>query len=300
MLSKVILAGIFAVALAPPAWAAPDWTKVDQALGRPGTEQAGGVHRYGFPRSDLKVTLDRVAIKPALALGWAAFQPMGDEAIIMGDLVLTQEEVNPVMSRLLASGFTITALHNHLLRSAPATMYMHIGARGDPVKLAQALHDALAVSRTPMASPSRDSQSSSAGAGSSQPLDLDTSALDRAMGAKGKANGGVYQFSYARAEKLMAGGMPAPASMGTATAINFQPTGGGKAAITGDFVLTATEVDPVMRALRADGIDITALHNHMLDDQPRLFFMHFWSNQDAQKLAKGLRAALHRMNIQAQ
>lgn len=299
MLNKAILAGIFAIALAQPAWAAPDWAKVDQALGRPGTEQAGGVHRYGFPRSDLKVTLDGVAIKPALALGsWAAFQPMGTEAMVMGDLVLTLDEVNPVMSRLLASGFTITALHNHLLRSAPATMYMHVGARGDPVKLAQALHDALAVSRTPLASPSRDLQPPSAGAGSSPPLDLDTAALDQAMGAKGKANGGVYQFSYPRADKPAAGGMPAPASMGTATAINFQPTGNGKAAITGDFVMTANEVDPVMRALRADGIDITALHNHMLDDQPRLFFMHFWSNQDAQKLAKGLRLALDKMNIQ--
>ncbi len=300
MLNKAMLIGIFAVALATPAWAAPDWAKVDQVLGRTGTEQAGGVHRYGFPRSDLKVTLDGVAINPALALGsWAAFQPMGDEAMVMGDLVLTQEEVNPVMSRLLASGFTITALHNHLLRSAPATMYMHIGARGDPVKLAQALHEALAVSRTPLASPSRDSQPPAAGgAGSSSPLDLDTAALDRALGAKGKANGGVYQFSYPRADTPNAGGMPAPASMGTATAINFQATGNGKAAITGDFVMTANEVDPVMRALRSSGIEVTALHNHMLDDEPRLFFMHFWANQDAQQLARGLRTALDRMNIQ--
>ena len=293
------MCGFLSLAVAVPAWAAPDWGEVDQAMGRPGTEQAGGVRRYGFPRSDLKVGLDGVAIKPALALGsWAAFQPMGDQVMVMGDLVLTHEEINPVMSRLLASGFTITALHNHLLRSAPATMYMHIGAHGDPVKLAQALRTALAVSRTPLASPSRDSQPPSAGAGTSPPLDLDTAALDREMGAKGKANGGVYQFSYPRAEKLMAGGMPSPASMGTATAINFQPTGGGKAAITGDFVLTASEVDPVLRALRASGIEVTALHNHMLDDEPRLFFMHFWANQDARKLARGLRTALNATNIQ--
>ena len=295
----VAVAGLLSFTLAAPAWADPDWAKVDQAMGRPGTEQAGGVHRYGFPRSDLKVTLDGIAIKPALALGsWAAFQPMGDEAMVMGDLVLTQEEINPVMSRLLASGFTITAIHNHLLRSAPATMYMHIGAHGDPVKLAQALHGALAVSGTPLASPSRDSQPPSAGAGASSPLDLDTAALDGLMGTKGKANGGVYQFSYPRADNPMAGGMPAPASMGTATAINFQPTGSGKAAITGDFVMTAKDVDPVMRALRKAGIDVTALHNHMLDDEPRLFFMHFWANQDARKLARGLRAALDTMNIQ--
>lgn len=285
--------------LAAPARAAPDWANVDQALGRPGTEQAGGVRRYGFPRSDLNVTLDGVPIKPALALGsWAAFQPMGDDVMVMGDLVLTHQEVNPVMSRLLASGFTITALHNHLLRSAPATMYMHIGGHGDPVKLAQALRGALSASRTPLATPSRDSQPPSAGAGASAPIALDTAALDRVMGGKGKPNGGVYHFSFPRAEKLMDGGMPAPASMGTATAINFQPTGNGRAAVAGDFVLTAKEVDPVLRALRANGIEVTALHNHMLDDQPRLFFMHFWANDNVAKLARGLRAALDKTNLQ--
>lgn len=288
---KLVLAAL-ALSLATPAFAAPDWPKVDQAMGRPGAAQPDGVHRYSFPRSDLQVTLDGVSVKPALALGsWAAFQPMGDEAMVMGDLVLTHEEVNPVMTRLLAQGFTITALHNHLLRSAPATMYMHIGAHGDPVKLAQGLHDALALSHTPLGAPAPAPATPPA-------LDLDTAALDRLMGAKGKINGGVYQFSFARAEKLMAEGMPAPATMGTATAINFQPTGEGKAAITGDFVMIAKEVDPVIRALRGGGIEITALHNHMTDDEPRLFFMHFWANQDAQALAKTLRSALDRMNNQ--
>lgn len=288
---KLVLAAL-ALSLATPAFAAPDWPKVDQAMGRPGAAQPDGVHRYSFPRSDLQVTLDGVSVKPALALGsWAAFQPMGDEAMVMGDLVLTHEEVNPVMTRLLAQGFTITALHNHLLRSAPATMYMHIGAHGDPVKLAQGLHDALALSHTPLGAPAPAPATPPA-------LGLDTAALDRLMGAKGKINGGVYQFSFARAEKLMAEGMPAPATMGTATAINFQPTGEGKAAITGDFVMIAKEVDPVIRALRGGGIEITALHNHMTDDEPRLFFMHFWANQDAQALAKTLRSALDRMNNQ--
>jgi hypothetical protein len=299
MLKNVLIAASLSLTVAAPAWAAPDWAKVDKALGRPGLMQAGGVHRYGFPRSDLKVTLDGVAIKPALALGsWAAFHEMGDQAMVMGDLVLTQDEVNPVMSRLLAGGFTITALHNHLLRSAPATMYMHISAHGDPVRLAQALREGLSLSRTPLASPSRNPQPPSAGAGSSSPLALDTAGLDRIMGAKGKANGGVYQFSYPRAENVMDDGMVTPASMGTATAINFQPTGGGKAAITGDFVLIASEADPVMRALRASGIEVTALHNHMLRDEPRLFFMHFWANRDAATLARGLRAALDKMNLQ--
>lgn len=283
-----------------PAQATSDrWALVDKSLGRTGTTQPDGVRRYGFPRNDLNVQLDGVSIKPALALGsWAAFHPMGADVMVMGDLVLTHEEVNPVMSRLLASGYTITALHNHLLRSAPATMYMHIGGHGDPVKLATALREALAASRTPMSAPSRDSQPPAAGAGSSPPIALDTAALDQVMGTKGKPNGGVYQFSFPRAEKLSDGGMPAPASMGTATAINFQPTSSGRAAITGDFVLTAAEVDPVLRALRASGIEVTALHNHMLDDQPRLFFMHFWANDDAAKLARGLRAALDKTNVQ--
>ena len=287
---SLFLAATLAVA-ASPAQAQTDWSKVDAAFGRSGAVQAGAVHRYAFPRSDLKVTLDGVAIKPALALGsWVAFQPMGNEAMVMGDLVLTQEEVNPVMSRLLAGGLTITALHNHLLRSAPATMYMHVGGRGDPVKLAQFLRAALAASATPLAAPA------SAPAVPDK-LDLDTAALDRMMGAKGKANGGVYQFAFPRAETPRAGGMPAPATMGTATAINFQPTGDGKAAITGDFVMVASEVDPVLRALRDNGIEVTALHNHMLDDTPRLFFMHFWANADAQQLASGLRQALDRMRL---
>lgn len=296
---KTMLPALLLLSAAAPAWAAPNWSAVDQALGRAGTEQAGGVHRYGFPRSDLTVALDGVTIKPALALGsWVAFQPMGDEVMVMGDLVLTHEEVNPVMSRLLASGFTITALHNHLLRSAPATMYMHIAAHGDPVKLAAALRAALAESRTPLTTPSTASQPPSAGAGSAPPIALDVARLDQILRGTGKPNGGVLQYSFPRAEKLTDGGMATPASMGMATAINFQPTGGGKAAITGDFVLLASEVDPVLRALRASGIEVTALHNHMLSDEPRLFFMHFWADQDAETLARGLRSALDRMNLQ--
>ena len=260
------------------------WAPVDAALGRSGTTQPDGVRRYAFPRSDLKVTLDGVAVKPALALGsWLAFMPVGDQAMVMGDLVLTHEEVNPVMSQLLAGGLTVTALHNHLLRSAPATMYMHVEGHGDPAKLAITLWSALGRSRTPMSAPAKAPDAK---------LDLDTAALDKTMGASGKVNGGVYQFSFPRAEKLADGNMPAPASMGTATAINFQPTGDGKAAVTGDLVLTAREVDPVLRALRTGGIEVTALHNHMLDDSPRLFFMHFWANDEAQRLARSLRAAL--------
>ena len=268
----------------------PAWAAVDQALGRPGTTQPDGVRRYGFPRSDLHVQLDGVTIKPALALGgWLAFEPMGTSSMVMGDLVLTPEEVNPVMSELLKGGIQVTAVHNHLLRSSPPTVYMHVRGQGDPAKLAAALHAGLAVSHTPLRAAPPTSPTA---------IDLDTAAVDRIMGRQGKANGGVYQFTFPRAEKIVDGGMAAPASMGTGTAINFQPVGGGRSATTGDFVMIASEGDPVMRTLRSSGIEVTALHSHMLGEQPTVYFMHFWGIGNTAQLATGLRTALDRMNIQ--
>ena len=277
------------------ATAQTDWmSRVGDALGKSGSEMPGGVYRVGLPRTDLKVTLDGVELKAGFALGsWLAFQKMGDDAMVMGDLVLTSEEVNPVMKKLEEGGIEITALHNHLLRNQPFTMYMHVLGRGDPVKLAATLHGALAMSKTPL-----PGASSGAAQPSAPPqIDFDTAAVDKILGAKGKNNGGVYQFSIPRAEPIKDGGMEVPEAMGSAIAINFQPTGGGKAAITGDFVLVAKEVNPVLKALRDNGIEVTAVHNHMLDDQPRLFFMHFWANDDAQQLANGLKAALAKVNI---
>jgi hypothetical protein len=214
---------------------------------------------------------------------------MGGKAMVMGDLVLTHEEVNPVMKKLIEGGLEITALHNHLLRSSPATMYMHFLGQGDPAKLAAALRTALAESKTPLAAP--------APAGSPAPLAIDTAAIDRTLGAKGTVNGGVYQFNIPRAETIKEGGMSIPVGMGSGIVINFQPTGGGKAAITGDFVLVAREVNPVLKTLRDGGIEVTALHSHMLDEQPRLFFMHFWANDDAGKLAGSLKAALSKVRL---
>jgi hypothetical protein len=265
-----------------------DWQKVDDAFGRK-PAVSGDVHRYGFPRSDLSVTLDGVSIKPALALGgWVAFKPAHGGAMVMGDLVLLETEINPVMLKLIEGGLEITAVHNHLLRASPATFYMHVGGHGDPVKMAAVIHDALAASKTPLATP--------AAAAPAPAVDLDTAQLDQLIGVKGQANGGVYQFSVPRRDPVTEGGMQiSPAGpMGLAIAINFQPTGDGKAAITGDFVLTGDEVNPVVRALRTNGIDVTAVHSHMLDEQPRLIFLHFWANDDALKLARGLRAALDR------
>jgi biotin operon repressor len=272
-----------------------DWmNRVGDALGKPGSEMPGGVYRVGLPRTDLKVTLDGVELKAGFALGsWLAFEKMGNDAMVMGDLVLTSEEVNPVMKKLEEGGIEITALHNHLLRNQPFTMYMHVLGRGDPVTLAATLHSALAMSKTPFAA-----ASSVAAQPSSPPqIDFDTAAVDKILGAKGKNNGGVYQFNIPRAEPIKDGGMEVPEAMGSAIAINFQSTGGGKAAITGDFVLVAKEVNPVLKELRDNGIEVMAVHNHMLDDQPRLFFMHFWANDDAQQLANGLKAALSKVNV---
>jgi hypothetical protein len=263
-----------------------DWKKVDEAIGRSGVV-ASDVHRYNFPRTDLTVTVDGVTIKPAFALGgWTAFKPAHGGVMIMGDLVLLDTEIAPVMSKLVQNGVEITAVHNHLLRGSPATYYMHVGGHGDPVKFATAIRTALAESKTPLTPPTPPA---------TQPaIDLDTAQLDQIIGVKGNANGGVYQFGVPRKDPITEGGVQVtpPGPTGMATAINFQPTGAGKAAITGDFVLTGEEVNPVVKALRENGIEVTAIHSHMLTEQPRLIFMHFWANDEAIKLAKGLRAAL--------
>jgi len=262
-----------------------DWKKVDTALGKTAAV-SGEVHRYGLPRSDLHVTLDGVTIKPALALGgWIAFAPMHGEAMLMGDLVLLESEITPVMTKLLDGGLEITAIHNHILRASPATFYMHVGGHGDPEKMAAVIRLALSASKTPFDQPATT-------AGPAPAVDLDTAKLDEIMGVKGTANGGVYQFGVPRREPATESGMQVSGPLGGANAINFQPTGNGKAAITGDFLVTGNEVNPLIRALRAGDIEVTAIHNHMLDEQPRMFFIHFWANDDAQKLAHSVRTAL--------
>jgi hypothetical protein len=287
---SLLAATVLAVMAAAPARAAgDDWQKVAEALGKAGSETPNGVYRISLPRTDLKILLDGVELKPALALGsWLGFQPELGQAVVMGDLVLTADEVSPVMQKLVEQGIEITALHNHLLRAVPATFYMHIHGMGDPVKLATALHDGVVLSKTPLTAPADPTPA---------PIDLDTAMIDRTLGAKGKANNGVYQVSLTRAETITSASMAVPDAMGSAEAINFQSTGDGKAAISGDFVLIAKEVNPVLRVLRESGIEVTGLHNHMLDDEPRLFFMHFWANDDVVILATGLKAALDKINL---
>jgi hypothetical protein len=265
------------------------WSGLDSIFGRTGLAQAGDVMRYGFPRSDLSVTANGVKLKPAFALGsWVAFKRGGGHAMAMGDLVLTETEVAPVMKELQSGGVMQTALHNHVLGETPRVMYMHIEAHGEERTIAGTIRRALARTKTPLGA---------AAQAAPPPLDLDTSAIAAALGYHGRANGGVYQVSVPRAEEITENGIEIPASMGLATAINFQPAGNGNAAITGDFVMVADEVNKVIHALQSNGIQSTALHSHMLAESPRLFFMHFWANANAVMLAKGLRAALAEMNV---
>jgi hypothetical protein len=273
------------VAVAPLGAQTPvDWKAVDAALGRAGAMQPGDVYKFGFPRGDLAVTVGVVHVKPALALGsWVAFAATGTGAVVMGDLVLVDDEVEPVMAKLEERGIDVTALHHHLLHESPRVYYMHIHGAGDAVALAQGVRAALALTHTPAAAPA---------APPTAPFDLDTARIAATLGHAGKINGGVYQVAVARPDTVREGEMIIPPAMGVATALNFQPIGGGKAAVTGDFVLHADEVPGVLRALRNRGFEVTAVHSHMLGETPRLLFMHFWGVDEATRLAAGLRAGL--------
>jgi hypothetical protein len=265
-----------------------EWQAVEQAIGRSGQVQSDGAYKLAFPRSDLKVTLEGVELKPALALGgWVAFSKPGADSMVMGDLVLTEDEVPAVMASLESGGIQVTAVHNHVQHESPRVMYMHIGGHGDAAKLAASIKEAISHTGIPAPKPA---------APAATDIGIDTAGIEQALGRKGKVNGGVFQVGIPRAESINEGGMKVPNSMGLSTALNFQPTGGGKAAITGDFVLIGSEVNPVIQALHSNGINVTALHSHMLDEEPRLFFMHFWANDDAVKLAKGLRVAVDKTN----
>ncbi len=294
ILSAVALGLLALVNIAQPQTAKSDeksaaWKPVENAMGRAGKLQPDGSFKFSMPRKDMKVTVNGTPIKAGLALGsWAAFLGAPDHAMAMGDLVLSEDEVGPVMMKLQQEGIQQTALHNHLLHETPRVMYMHIEGHGNAAKMAKAVHDALALTRTP-AAPSGPAKPED------QNIGIDTAQIGTILGHAGKVNAGILQVSVPRPEKIMDEGMEVPPSMGTATALNFQPTGNGRAAITGDFVLLAEEVNPVLKTLRDNGIQVTALHSHMLNEQPRLFFMHFWANDDAVKLAHGLRAALDQM-----
>ena len=287
-----LIGAVTATALA----AEPDWRAVEQALGKTGQLQPGDVLRIGMPRSDLAVTVKGVPVKAGFALGsYAAFKQMGDQVMVMGDLVLLDQEVPAVMSGLFAGGIEVTAVHNHLNEISPHVMYVHYEGHGEAVQLAKALRQALSASGTPLG----DAAAPAAAPTAAGEPPLDMKRIEQVLGRAGRDIGaGVFQVTVPRAEPITAGGMPLLPAMGVTTVLNFQPTADGVAAITGDFVLLDKEVNPVARALRQHGIDVTALHNHGLQETPRLFYMHFWANDDAGKLAEGLRAALDQTNSQ--
>jgi hypothetical protein len=295
LLKSAIALSWLVVIISTPALARaadPDWKAVEQALGKSGQLQAGDVYRIGMPRTDLAVTVKGVPVKAGFALGsYAAFKQLGDHAMVMGDLVLLDPEVPAVMSGLLSGGLEVTAVHNHLNEMSPHVMYMHYEGHGDAVQMAKALRQALSASGTPLGAAPASAPPAPGGPA------LDTKQVEQTLGRSGRdIGGGVFQVTVPRAEAITEMGVPLLPAMGVVTVLNFQPTGDGKAAITGDFVLVDKEVNAVARALRQHGIDVTAIHNHGLQDTPRLFYMHFWATDDATRLAAGLKAALDQTN----
>ncbi|SMQ78244.1 protein of unknown function [Bacillus sp. OV166] len=258
------------------------WKLVEKEIGKTGELRKDEVFYISLPRNDLKVSVKGMPIRTGLALGgWVAFKQVANQAMVMGDLVLTEKEIKPVMTELLQQGIMVTAIHNHLLDESPRIMYMHIEGHSNAVQLAKAIRLGLKQTKINL-----DQK------GHSYSFSIDNQKLDKIFKHKGTVSNGVYHVSIARLEKIMANGMEIPPAMGVATAIHIHPTENGKAAITGDFVLTSEEVNPVATILRKHGIEVTALHNHMLTENPRLFFMHFWANDDPFKLANALREAL--------
>ena len=288
-LSAAALAGVAVagVVFATPQTAALNTAAIDQALGLTGQLQ-GDVYRVGIPRTDLSVTVHGIAIKPGLALGsWAAFRHANNQTVVHGDLVLTDSEINPLISKLQAEGFQITALHNHLIDETPHIMYLHYWGTGAEAALATSLRTALSVTKTPLTA------APSPAAGTPQPdPGFDVNAIQTALGKTGTVRGGVLGISVPRPEKITMMGVELPPSMGMATAMNFQSAGAGKIVATGDFVMIDDEVNPIAKALRSHNIAITALHSHMMHGSPVLQFMHFWAEDTPANVAAGLKAAI--------
>lgn len=275
----------------PIATTEADWKPVTDALGRTGKfGDNNTVYRITLPRTDLQVISQGVPIAPGLSLGgYAAFARYDDGSMLMGDLVATEAELPKVTDALQAHGIAQTALHKHLLEQTPPIWWTHIHAMGDPTQLAQGLKAALdATAIAPAAAPPAQQP----------PVDLDTAGIDAALGRKGTPDGGLYKFTLARQDTIVDDGHIVPATFGVTTTVNFQPVGGGRAAINGDVALTAPEVQKVIRALRAGGITPVTVHNHSLTDEPRLFYLHYWAVDNAVTLAKAMRTALDATNLQ--
>lgn len=264
------------------------WQPVEHAIGKNGTMSPDGILKVGLTRTDLNVTIGDVRLNPAMALdSWVAFQRMGDSTMVMGDLVLTEGEIGPVMDRIVNAGMNVSAIHNTLIGETPHVLDLHIDGQGDPIKMAKTIHDAILLSGTPF------NESSYA---PPENNDIDKVHLDRLMGYNSTFVDSLYEYQIPRNEPIMNSGMEIPASLDVATSIKFQPLAGEKAAVTGDFALTANEVSLVVRALNDNGIQVTAIHSHMLTESPRLFYLHFWGTGNAYELAKGLNTAVLKTN----
>ncbi len=258
-----------------------DWSSVESVFGKQGVVQ-DNVFKITFPRYDLNVKVGDFTVSPLLALTtWVGLMNMGGQARMMGDMVVTDQEESAAIQKLLSEGLEVTAIHNHLLNESPAVKYIHFSGSGNPAELATKIRSVLEVTQTPM----KPAKVQAAG------INTDWSAVERILGQSGKRNGVLLQYAFPRQETLAEGGMTMPAAMGMATVINFQMDN-SRAAVAGDFVLLADEVNPVVKTLTSHGIAVTALHNHMLYDNPRLFMVHFWAVGDPSALANGLKAAL--------
>ncbi|MEU9447122.1 DUF1259 domain-containing protein [Streptomyces sp. NPDC048277] len=264
------------------------WADVTKALGRPG-DMKRYMYHTGLPRRDLKVVSRGVRIETSLALGThVAFVRYKDGShFLMGDVVVTEHELDGFSDAILDHGIEINAVHKHLLSHQPALWWLHLHAHAhDPVPIAKGLRVAFDRTGTPPDRPPTTPK-----------LDLDTKAIDKAFGLKGTQDEGVYKGIWARAERMVDGDMILPAGLGSTTTINFQPLGGGRAAVNGDFAMTAAEVQPVLKILRRARVGIVELHHHNLTDEPRLFFLHYWAIGNALRLAKDLRAAVRATNV---
>ncbi|MDP4090969.1 MAG: DUF1259 domain-containing protein [Bacillota bacterium] len=253
---------------------------VEKIIGKKGTAQ-DGVLKFTFPRNDLKVSIGPVSVEPDLALtSWVAFNHLGNQSMLMGDLVLLESEVGPVMSSLLENGIQVTGLHNHLLFETPRIMYMHIKGEGNPVKIAEGVRNALSLTATPIQPHQQP------------PSRIDWSLIENILGRKGTHKNNVLQFSFPRTTTIYEDGQPLSPAMGISHGINFQNLG-DKVAAAGDLVLFAHEVNPVAAILKKNNIAVTAVHNHMLTETPRLFFMHFWAVDKPEHLAQAFKSVLN-------
>jgi len=271
-----------------------DTKAIEQAIGKPG-EMKDDVYKISLPRKDLSVTLNGVQLKPGFALGtWIAFKQGGHDAVLDGDLVLTEQEVGAVFVQLRKVGIQVSALHNHLIGETPKIMFLHIEGKGDAGKMATQVKEALSLTGTPM-EPLVASATTIEMSTASEEANFDAEVIQKELSHQGKITDGVLHVSVSRPESIKMHGTTLPPSMGMATALNFQSAGGNKVAATGDFVLDRDDVNQVTKALAEHGILVTALHNHLVHGTPDLYFMHFWANDSAEKVAKGLRAGLDAM-----